>query len=102
MKMINVSDIQRAYNYLYECIRNYIWGIATVEKLADLEIAVYKTCPDIRDIQWKLSKLRSDTREMEMEDEDLQGAYDAMEELLSSSDIPFARLYQVQEVIDAD
>ena len=98
--MINIHDIQLAYNELYRCIREYIWDIKTVEKLAELEIAVYQTCPDIYEIRKQFSLLRIETREIEDEDEDLHAAYEDMSELILSSDETYVKLYKVDTEVE--
>lgn len=97
--MINSAKIQRYYNRIYKEVRKYIWDFAAVEALADFEVAVYKTCPDLIEIQNKLDKFRLYTIEVEREDEDLVKAFNKFEELIKSDDTPFAKLYQITEVV---
>ena len=97
--MINSAKIQHMYNRLYKEVRKYIWDFAAVEALADLEVEVYKTCPNLYDIQNKLDKFRYYTVDVEREDDDLVKAFKRFEELIQSDDTPFAKLYRTMEVV---
>lgn len=97
--MISSAKIQHEYNRMYKQIRKYIWDFSAVEALADLEVEVYRLCPDIYSIRDRLSNFRLFTREVEFEDEELQRAIDKFEDLINEDDTPFAKLWQTKEVI---
>ena len=56
--MIAATTFQNAYNNLYLQMYNYIWEFRIVEKLADLEISVYRVFPDIEDVKHKYNELK--------------------------------------------
>lgn len=97
--MLSYNELQSAYVDLYTQLRKYIWDFKTVEHIADLEIAVYRTFPDIADVSQRFNELNIDIRSVSFEDEDLKSAVDAFKEVLHTDDILYARLNQVREVI---
>ncbi len=96
--MVSFADIQNAYNKLYVELRKYVWDFPTVAALADLEIAVYKTCQDLADVKIKFYRLKSCVVDVSFIDEDLANALDAFEELANETDV-YVKLNQVEEVI---
>lgn len=85
---------------MYSQIRNYIWGFNTVEKLANLEIAVYSSFPDISTIQSYFNSLYSDMRDIMSEDEELAEAVNKFKNTLDSLEGDFyVKLNKVQEVV---
>lgn len=96
--MISFADVQTTYNRLYAAIRKYIWDFYTVVALADLEIAVYKTCQDIPDIRSKFYRLRACISDVMYEDSELRNRADAFEALLNEP-YSYVKLQQVNEVI---
>lgn len=102
MSAVSYADIQNAYNKLYAEIRKYIWDFATVAALADLEIAVYKTCQDLSDIRTKFLRLKSMLIEIMYSDEEIKHRLEYFEDLINEGDV-YVKLNMVQEVIpDAD
>ena len=97
--MISSSKIQHEYNRLYKELRKYIWDFRAVEAIADLEISVYKLCPDLNEIQSNFDNLRYFTNELEFDDEDLSKRLNKFEDLIQSDDTPFAKLWNVKEVV---
>lgn len=97
--MINFKDIQSAYIELYKQLRRYLWGMDTVETIADLEVSANTTFPDLDQIRKHLSDLKIKISDVIKKDEDLKSAMDDFEELLSSSNTVYAKLNQVNEVI---
>lgn len=97
--MISCHDIQNTYNKLYAEVRRYLWDFAAVEALANLEIACYKTCPDLHEIRTALDQLSYYTHDVATEDEDLSAAVEALRELIDSDDTTYAKLNKVNEVI---
>ena len=51
--MITQQDLARKYVKLYECVRQYIWPVETVQDLAELEVATYERFPEIEEIRKK-------------------------------------------------
>ena len=85
---------------MYTELRNYIWGFDTVERLADLEVEVYNSFPDISKIQSTFNALYVDVRDMFDEDEELAEAVNSFKELIESIEGDFyLKLDKVQEAI---
>lgn len=97
--MISSSIIQREYNRFYKEVRKYIWGFQAVEALADLEISVYRRIPDMFEIQDNLNKFRQYSKEVELDDEEFVKAADRLQDLLDENEEPYAKLYEVREVL---
>lgn len=92
-------EIQNAYVDLYKQIRKYIWAFSTVEVLAELEVAIYSSFPDIQEIRNKFNQLYQDIREQCMEDEDLNKSVEDLRELIESDGIFYAKIEKVREVV---
>lgn len=84
--MISSKKIQGAYNNLYACLRNYIWPINAVEDIADLEISVYQTFPDVDRIKRNFSKLEYNSKPLYKDDEDLAKSADKFRTMLDECD----------------
>lgn len=98
--MITSKQIQAAYVKMYAQLRNYIWGFDTVERLANLEIEVYNSFPDLSKIQSTFNSLFMDIRTAYDEDEELAKAVDAFKKVIESADGEFyLKLDKVQEAI---
>lgn len=97
--MISSLRIQSAYVDMYTQVRKYIWDFSTVEKLADLEVAVYKAFPSIQEISNCFDKLRLDLKLKENDDADLKNACEAFSNMLDSNNEIYLKVYQVNEVI---
>lgn len=98
--MISSKEIQHRYVKMYEKLRNYIWGFETVEKLANLEIEVYNSFPDISKIQSFFNSLYQDVKTVFDEDEELAEAVDAFKKFIESIESDFyLKLDKVQEAI---
>lgn len=97
--MISSLRIQSAYVDLYTQVRKYIWDFSTVEKLADLEVSVYRAFPDIDEVSRCFDKLRFDLKSKEKDDEDLKKACDKFKSILDSDTETYIKIYQVDEVI---
>lgn len=96
--MISSYEIQAAYNDLYVCFRNYIWGLPIIEMLADLEIASYQAFPDISEVRRCLNKLSSSIRQVMNKDDELKSAVENFQELVSCDDL-YLKLNKVREVV---
>lgn len=95
--MINCALIQAKYNDLYSELRRYIWDFATVEAIADLEVACYETCADLNKIRSQFHKLCQQTQEVARTDEELKAVQDEFEELINSDSEVFVEIPAVQE-----
>lgn len=96
--MVSYADVQNAYNKVYAEVRKYIWDFSVVAALADLEIAVYKTCQDIPDIRMKLQRFKSMIVDVLYEDEDLKKRLEYFENLIKDNEV-YVKLNMVNEVI---
>ncbi len=96
--MISYADIQVAYNRLYTEVRKYLWDFSVVAALADLEIAIYKTCQDLSDIRTKFYRFKSLITDVLYTDEELSCAIDYLESLILEDNV-YVRLNQVNEVV---
>lgn len=97
--MLNYVELQTCYVDLYTELRKYIWDFPTVEKLANLEISVYKTFPDIEEVRRHLVALTQDVKHVFNEDPELKLAIDKFTETIDSVDSTYAKLNQVTEVV---
>lgn len=85
---------------MYTQLRNYIWGFNAVERLANLEIEVYNSFPDISKIQSNFNALYIDVKDVFEEDEELAEAVNSFKELIESVEDDFyLKLDKVQEEI---
>ncbi len=98
--MITAVALQNAYNDLYVAMRNYIWDFDTVEALADLEIGVYQTFPDIDNVKKKLNALKRlvSFTYVYREDEKIQSAFDEIESQIEDTEI-YANLKTFNKVV---
>ena len=87
---------------MYKNLRNYIWGFKTVETLADLEIEIYTTFPNLDKLKNSFNALYIDIKPVlaDVEDENLNESVDKFRTLLFSLDDTFySKINQVREVI---
>ena len=102
--MISSVELQNKYIKLYECLRNYIWGLDTIADIANLEVAVYSSFPDTADITQSFNRLYIDMKDLFEDDEDLKAAANDFKQTIA--DIKpedfYARVDQVQEVIQQE
>lgn len=59
--MIQSSEIQKLYIDLYKELKEFIWPIRVVERIADLEVACFDKFPSVSAIQNCLRRLKLDT-----------------------------------------
>lgn len=97
--MIGQHEIVNLYNKLYVCARNYIWNYYQVETLADLEVAIYKACPDIVEIRSALTRFYLACLDVIREDEEFKQAYEAMKDLIDSDKTIYTMLNKVEETL---
>lgn len=96
--MISSKDLQKRYIDLYKSIRNYIWDYQTVEYLANLEVAVYTTFPDIQEIRKQFNSLYLDIRDVLIDDEEFREAVNEFKELIENEDTLYSKIDMVNEV----
>ena len=97
--MLSSLAVQQEYQKLYVQLRKYLWSFDTVEKIADLEVAVYQAIPTIKNIRDKFDKLKYNISQTSKDDEDFKRAVENFEDLISSDDEPYLTLNAVKEVI---
>ena len=97
--MINSLDIQNAYNELYAQVRKYFWDFSAVDALADLEIACYKACPDLIEVDRAFKRFRPYLHAVISEDDDLAQSVDEFEDIIDVEDSVYIKLNKVNEVV---
>ena len=98
--MLNVADLQLAYVDMYKALREYIWSYPTVEALAELEISVYQTCPDIDVIRRNFYRLDQLVRNVKFDDKAMKKSFDVFSDLMNSDDSIYSKIFKVNEVKD--
>lgn len=98
-EMFNNMDIQNAYVTLYKELRRYIWGFDIVDAIAELEVASYRTCPDIDEVRGKYNQLEYLVKYVAEDDERLQKAMNDFNDVINSGETTYAILRKVNEVI---
>lgn len=94
----NSTELQNHYIDLYKAMRQYIWGLDTVEQLAELEIEVYKSFPNKDALTSKFNALYINIKEQCREDEELDEAANTFKEALEECDEFYAQIDQIREV----
>ena len=97
--MISSSKIQVSYNHLYDQLRNYIWSPEVVKDIADLEISAYKAFPDLEDMRKCYDRLKRDVKYEVKDDEELDEAFDDLNESLNAANDLYLILDARQEVM---
>ena len=70
-----------------------------MKQIAALEVSIFDTFPDRKQIQSNLDKLRPLLREVLKEDEELREQVNALQDKLNEDGDTYAKLDKVQEVI---
>lgn len=104
--MLSVKELQVAYNHLYIVLREFIWPVDVVEKLAEFEIEVYNAMPNIETVRVKYNELKALlNHKLDYEDkfwqEELQKALNDLDDKIYDTrpeDIYF-KLMKVDEVL---
>lgn len=101
--MIAATDIQNAYINLYKEMQKYIWSAETIENLADLEVSVYETFPDMNVIRKNFKQLKYDLYDIlrsddKDESEPMKEVVDRFENTLND-EVGYGRIEKVQEAI---
>ncbi len=98
--MITASILQTAYNKLYSEFRNYVWNFDIVELLAELEIKVYQTFPDMDEVKNKFQKLKRQVGFTDaFQDELLKDTFDNFEDIAYGVDSIYVNLKSFKEVV---
>lgn len=97
--MISVFELRRDYNKLYTQFRNYIWNYDIVEQFVDLEMEIYKACPDMFKLSDIMRKLKQNIQRIMDDDEDFQEAFDELEEIVDKNSDSYYAIHTVNEVI---
>lgn len=97
--MVSSQELQNAYNWFYECMREYVWDMDVVEILAELEVGVYDAFPDREKLVKTAERLEREIREFYKDDEDLEKSFTELKELIDSDDRLYLPLYKVNEVL---
>ena len=97
--MISVFQLQQKYINLYKQFRDYIWDYDTVEMLANLEIAIFKACPNIYECKNLFNTLRSNIQDVILEDEDLNEAVQDFSDLLDENSDVYCPVNIIKERI---
>lgn len=97
--MLSSLAIQQSYQKLYVQLRKYLWSFDTVERIADLEVAVYQALPDVTIIRDKLERLKYNVNQTFKDDEEFKKSFDDFSNLILSDDKPYLTLNSVKEVI---
>lgn len=84
--MISTFRLQQGYINLYKQFRNYIWDYANIETLCNLELAVFRACPDISECRILFNTLKSNIQDILSDDEDFKEAVDEFSELLDDTE----------------
>ena len=98
--LINSANFRTSYEKFYKEMRNYLWDVATLELLADIEVATYQSFIDLQDLDNKLRRLYQMIRPIAEDDEFLQEAYDNFYDLVQDNKKSnmYCSLYRVEEV----
>ena len=96
--MISCTELQKAYVDMYKEFMNYIWSYPTVVALADLEVSVYQTCPNIEVVRKNFYTLNNLVRYVTFEDDDLKKAMTSFSDKMNESEDIYCKLVSVNEV----
>lgn len=90
--MISSKQLQTCYNRLYTSLREYIWPSYVVSSIADLEISVYKSFPDLENVRSCFNRLRLNCYKYIDDDKLLYERFDKFLSVLDESDTIYAKL----------
>lgn len=99
--IITAASLQKSYNKLYTQFRNYVWEFDIIESLADLEVEIYQTFPDMDKVKSKYKKLRQEVSYTGafQHYEELKEAFDTFEESLDEADELYVNIKSFKEVV---
>lgn len=99
--MLNVSsqDFRNIYEKLYDSMRRYLWPLATLEILADVEANIYSAFIDIPNLKLRLDALYKSIKEVMKDDKELEKNYNQIVDLANEDEVgSYLRLPSVNEV----
>ena len=95
--MVNSNNIYNSYINLYKNLRNYIWSINTVKKIAELEVECCTRIQNIEQVKKCLDSLCKDIKVID--DEDLLSSMNNLYDVINESNKVFYEINFVNEVI---
>lgn len=98
--MVNTRDLHNQYNKLYAAFRNYIWDFETVECLANLEVAVYQLCPNLKDVTKYLKDLDYRIGLADIHDDELDDELEAMYATIDNETQAFCKIDVMEGVAE--
>jgi len=90
--MLNYLEIQNAYEDLYLHLSRYFWKYDVILALADLESEAFKVMPSLESLTKKLSYLRSQVNNYQIEDEEVSESFDKFFDLIKDQNSTYAKL----------
>lgn len=90
--MISAKHLQRDYNKLYKELRRIIWPYSVVEMIANLEIAIYKSFPDMEEVKRCYSTLKRACFRYIKDDEELETAFEKLSETIEDGPDIYSKL----------
>jgi hypothetical protein len=102
---ITSKDLQVKYEQLYKFLMNYLWEFRTIQAIANLEIAIFKSFPDKDEMTRCLRALKQDIfytyNELSQNDETaFKETVEDLEQAIEDYNDTGVELYGVEEVID--
>lgn len=97
--MISSTIFMNAYEKFYSEMRNYLWDVQTLEKLADVQIETYKAFIDVDKLEHELSILYNRISSAIEDDEYLKEAYENLKSCIEDSkdSTAYYNLYKLEE-----
>ena len=98
------SELQSKYVDLYRFLRGYIWDFETVEKIAELEISIYKLFPDMKEVKASMTELLRKIRSTDAykNDEELKESFETLKEFAENIEDLYLDIQTFNEVIEHD
>lgn len=90
--METAKKLQGAYKKLYTTLREYIWPENVVELIADLEISVYESFPNVAMVKSHFNRLKAACIRLVHDDEELNEKFDYFDQILSNCDDIYVKL----------
>lgn len=103
--VITSKDLQVKYEQLYHFLMQYLWEFKTIQEIANLEIAIFKSFPDKDEMMRCLRHLKQDIfytyNELSENDEaEFKETVEDLEQAIENYNDAGVELYGVEEVID--
>lgn len=102
---ITSKDLQVKYEQLYHFLMQYLWEFQTIQEIANLEIAIFKSFPDKDEMMRCLRHLKQDifytyNELSEIDEEEFKETVEDLEQAIEDYEGVGVELYGVEEVID--